>query len=96
MAGVELYTVKEILGHKTLLMTARCPPLSPGHQREALERLTGRHTVPATVIPEPTGTTTSTGEMLDGGMAGELRVTSGGRRRCRTSDPLLVRQVLSR
>ncbi len=39
MAGVDLYTVKEILGHKTLTMTARYSHLSPGHQRQALDRL---------------------------------------------------------
>ncbi len=42
MAGVDLYTVKEILGHKTLAMTARYAHLSPGHQRQALERLADR------------------------------------------------------
>ncbi len=44
MAGVDLYTVKEILGHKTLAMTARYSHLSPGHQRQALERLANRET----------------------------------------------------
>jgi integrase len=44
MAGVDLYTVKEILGHKTLAMTARYSHLSPGHQRQALERLADRQT----------------------------------------------------
>ncbi len=43
MAGVDLYTVKEILGHKTVAMTARYSHLSPGHQRQALERLVDRH-----------------------------------------------------
>ena len=39
MAGTDLYTVKEILGHKTLVMTQRYSHLSPEHQRQALERL---------------------------------------------------------
>jgi integrase len=39
MAGVDLYTVKEILGHKTLVMTQRYAHLSPEHQRQAVERL---------------------------------------------------------
>jgi len=39
MAGVDLYTVKEILGHKTIAMTQRYAHLSPGYQRQALERL---------------------------------------------------------
>jgi integrase len=42
MAGVDLYTVKEILGHKTITMTQRYAHLSPGHQRQALERLADR------------------------------------------------------
>jgi integrase len=37
MAGVDLYTVKEILGHKTLVMTQRYSHLSPEHQRQAVE-----------------------------------------------------------
>jgi integrase len=44
MAGVELYTVKEILGHKTLVMTQRYAHLSPAHQRQAVERLAHRQT----------------------------------------------------
>ncbi len=39
MAGVDLYTVKELLGHKTTQMTSRYAHLSPGHQRQAVEAL---------------------------------------------------------
>ena len=42
MAGVDLYTVKEIPAHKTLTMTARYSHLSPGHQRQTLDRLADR------------------------------------------------------
>src|SRR5262245_5999652 len=42
MSGTDLYTVKEILGHKTLTMTQRYSHLSPEHQRRALERLATR------------------------------------------------------
>ncbi len=42
MAGVVLYTVKEILGHKTIVMTQRYSHFSPGHQRMALEKLADR------------------------------------------------------
>ena len=42
MGGVDLYTVKEILGHKTLVMTQRYSHLSPAHQRQAVERLARR------------------------------------------------------
>ncbi|MFN3481344.1 MAG: site-specific integrase, partial [Thermodesulfovibrionales bacterium] len=38
MAGVDLTTVKEILGHKTLNMTLRYAHLSPTHKVEALKK----------------------------------------------------------
>jgi hypothetical protein len=41
MAGVDLTTVKELMGHKTIAMTLRYSHLSPGHQRQAVERLVG-------------------------------------------------------
>jgi len=39
MAGVDLTTVKELLGHKTLTMTLRYAHLSPGHKVKAVEML---------------------------------------------------------
>jgi len=39
MAGVDLRTVQELLGHKTLAMTLRYAHLSPEHQLEAVQRL---------------------------------------------------------
>lgn len=53
MAGVDLYTVKDLLGHKTLKMTARYAHLSPSHQRQAVERL----------VAKATGTGTDTGNV---------------------------------
>jgi hypothetical protein len=54
MAGVDLRTVQELLGHKSITMTARYSHLSPTHTLAAVERLSG-------VTPEaPTGTKTST------------------------------------
>jgi hypothetical protein len=54
MAGADLRTVQELLGHKSLAMTVRYSHLSPTHTLAAVERLAG-------VIPEaPTGTKTST------------------------------------
>jgi integrase len=50
MAGVDLRTVAELLGHKTLAMVMRYAHLAPGHMREAIERL----------VPERTDTRTST------------------------------------
>jgi len=39
MAGVDLTTVKELLGHKTLSMTLRYAHLSPSHKLSAVEKL---------------------------------------------------------
>lgn len=39
MAGVDLKTVQELMGHKTIAMTARYAHLAPGHKLNALERL---------------------------------------------------------
>jgi integrase len=57
MAGVDLRTVQELLGHKTLAMTLRYSHLSPAHQLDAVQRLTRR----------PTGTATGTAGAEDSG-----------------------------
>lgn len=44
MAGVDLRTVQELLGHKTIAMTVRYSHLAPTHLREAVERLTAKST----------------------------------------------------
>jgi site-specific recombinase XerD len=50
MAGVDLRTVQELLGHKTQAMTLRYSHLSADHQRDAVQKLNRT----------PTGTTTGT------------------------------------
>ncbi len=50
MAGVDLRTVQEVMGHKTQAMTLRYAHLSQSHQLDAVQRLTTK----------PTGTTTGT------------------------------------
>src|SRR5262249_8146922 len=50
MAGVDLRTVQELLGHKTITMTLRYAHLSPTHQREAVQRLVQKPTATTTAI----------------------------------------------
>ena len=47
MEGVDLLTIKELGGWKTLSMVQRYAHLSPSHRQEAVERLAARRT-PAT------------------------------------------------
>ncbi len=53
MRGVDLRTVQELMGHKTISMTVRYAHLSPAHLLDAVSRLTER----------PTDTTTDTGTL---------------------------------
>lgn len=39
MAGVDLRTVQELMGHQTITMTLRYSHLSPAHRLEAVQRL---------------------------------------------------------
>ena len=55
MAGVDMRTVQELLGHKTLTMTLRYSHLSPAHQLDAVQRLNEK----------PTATTTATSESTE-------------------------------
>jgi mannose/fructose-specific phosphotransferase system component IIA len=50
MAGADLTTVKELMGHKTMAMTLRYSHLSPGHRRTAIERLVTRATTADTEV----------------------------------------------
>jgi site-specific recombinase XerD len=53
MAGVDIYTVGTILGHKSLAMTMRYAHLAPEHHAAAIDRL-------ASVSRKATGTPTDT------------------------------------
>ena len=47
MAGVDLRTVQELMGHKTLAMTVRYAHLSPEHKLDAVQRLNATPTATA-------------------------------------------------
>jgi integrase len=53
MAGVDIRTVQELMGHKTIGMTVRYAHLAPTHTLAAVERLDAK-------TEEPTDTTTDT------------------------------------
>lgn len=48
MAGVDIRTVQELMGHKSITMTMRYAHLSPKHRTEALEKLCATATRTAT------------------------------------------------
>ena len=48
LAGVDLKTVQELMGHKSITMTARYAHLSPEHRMAALEKLCPSATSSAT------------------------------------------------
>jgi site-specific recombinase XerD len=64
MAGVDLRTVAELMGHKTIQMTMRYAHLAPAHNLAAVERLSPQ---PVAVFQEdPTATTSATGQLEAG------------------------------
>src|SRR5262249_15381070 len=91
MAGVDIRTVQELMGHSTITMTMRYAHLSPAHLREAVNKIslrepaakTENETVTATVT-KPTqpiaGEREETAEALD-----SLAGVSGGAERVRTA-----------
>jgi len=61
MAGLDLRTVQELMGHKSILMTMRYAHLSPDHKRAAMETLESRlsskspatsHNTPSVFLPQ--------------------------------------------
>jgi integrase len=61
MAGVDLRTVQDLMGHKSIQMTVRHPHLAPPYQLAAVERLADV----GDATKGPTGAKTSTGVFAD-------------------------------
>jgi hypothetical protein len=94
MAGVDIRTAQELMGHQTLAMTMRYTHLSPGHGLDAVQRLNPAPTATAAATePEPAPAKIAA-------EAGAQVVEPPAERSepCwdRTSDPLLKRQMLYR
>jgi len=92
MAGVDIRTVQELMGHKTLAMTLRYAHLSPAHRLDAVQRLTRPRT-------DTTTDTDSNAEKVAAEAGGEVvDLPREPSEPCwdRTSDPLLKRQMLYR
>jgi integrase len=62
MAGVDLRTVAELMGHKTIQMTMRYAHLAPAHQLAAVERIVTQ-SVTGPLLAEPSATTSATGSV---------------------------------
>jgi hypothetical protein len=74
MAGVDLRTVQELMGHKTIGMTIRYSHLAPSHQKEAIERLVSASSPPIKTVPSDTRTDTSDFEENSDGNVGIAQV----------------------
>lgn len=62
MAGVLLKVAQELMGHKTIQMTARYAHLAPAHLLNAVELIAGEGRQTATIEQRgPTATRTATG-----------------------------------
>jgi site-specific recombinase XerD len=53
MKGVDLMTIKELLGHKDITMTMRHTHLSPDHKRLAVQKLESAYKAEKKIIELP-------------------------------------------
>jgi hypothetical protein len=72
MGGIDLRTIQELLGHKTLAMTLRYAHLSPAHKHAAVNALVRPK------VEAPTGTATGTDEITPRAVATVATATSVG------------------
>jgi len=85
MKGIDLYTVKELLGHQSIEMTQRYAHLAPGHLHKAVEVLSRRKTELAPeVAPRRKAGIGRTRKLLKGmvGLEGVEPPTNGLGNRC--------------
>jgi integrase len=66
MAGVDILTIFELMGHRTIQMTKRYAHLAPAHNQDAVDRLLSYQSPQASKEPEtaavgPTATSSATG-----------------------------------
>ena len=64
MAGVDIRTVQELMGHKSIQMTVRYAHLAPKHTLAAVERLAATAASSADVSGKPTDTKTNTAPVV--------------------------------
>jgi len=95
MAGVDIRTVQELLGHSTITMTMRYAHLSPAHLREAVNKASLKaslepstiqsaiETVTKTVTEQHQSITVGNGERTE--VIEELAGVGGGAERVRTA-----------
>jgi len=93
MAGVDLRTVQELMGHKTLAMTLRYSHLSPGHQLDAVQRLNAA-AAPLSDTRSDTDAAASEAVAAVAGEVVELPNDSSGGARSRTADLGIMRPSL--
>jgi hypothetical protein len=79
VAGVDLRTVQELLGHKTITMTVPYSHLSPAHQLDAVQRLTRQRTGTATGTSDDAKKVAGMGALQDVERAAEKRAGDRGR-----------------
>jgi len=89
MAGVDIRTVQELMGHQSIAMTLRYSHLSPAHQLDAVQRLNA-----ATGTTTGTKPDTATEEQNVNAQAVGMDRKSGAPGWTRTSDHRLRRPVL--